>query len=152
MFNKKGFTLVELMAVIAIIGILSGIAIMAVSKYQQQTQKKVYENYEKQLKDASVNYYTKYTGNIPTDSTTLELDTLISESLIEPLSDPVDNSKKCMATVSVTNQGNVEDRKDEDMTQGLDENGNITESNTVNIDLKYEVCLECSQYKSKACK
>ena len=43
--NKNGFTLVELMAVIAILGILSGVVIMAVSSYTEKSRKEVYKNF-----------------------------------------------------------------------------------------------------------
>ncbi|MBP3800377.1 MAG: prepilin-type N-terminal cleavage/methylation domain-containing protein, partial [Bacilli bacterium] len=58
MLNKKGITLVELMAAIAIVGILSGIAIMSVTKYQEKTRKDVYKNHETNLKDGVINYFT----------------------------------------------------------------------------------------------
>ena len=37
-----------------------------------------------------------------------------------------------------------------DMGQGIDADGNIIDSNISNIDLKYKVCLICSQYKTSA--
>ena len=147
MLNKKGFTLVEVLATIAIVGILSGLVVMAVTKYQIKTRNKVYENYLKQLREASVNYYTVNTGSIPSNSTNLSFDTLLSENLIETLTDPADNSKTCTATITVTNvNGIVPGGQSSDMGQGLDENGNIIESNTKNISLKYNICLTCSDY------
>ena len=154
MLNKKGFTLVELLATIAIIGILSGIAIMAVTKYQQNARKELYSNYEKNLKSAATNYYTIHTGDIPasSESVTLDLNKLMEENLIESLSDPMDNSKKCDAYVTFTNNGNTgTGDQSSDMSQGLDENGNITKSNIKNLDLKYKVCLQCQYYNSKDC-
>lgn len=42
--NRKGYTLVEVLAVVAILGILSGVATMAVSHYLSKTREKAFEN------------------------------------------------------------------------------------------------------------
>ena len=41
--NKKGFTLVELLATIVILGVLSTIGITSTSKYLTQSRKKSYK-------------------------------------------------------------------------------------------------------------
>ena len=47
MKNKKGFTLLELLAVLIILGILMVLAYMGVSRYIRQTNDALYEDYEK---------------------------------------------------------------------------------------------------------
>ena len=44
MNNKKAFTLMELLAVIIILGLLMAIAIPSISKYIEQSRKKTYVN------------------------------------------------------------------------------------------------------------
>ena len=41
--NKKAFTMVELLGVLVILGILSGVSVTAVYKYKEKAQKQAYE-------------------------------------------------------------------------------------------------------------
>ena len=54
--NKKGFTMVELLAVITILGIISGIAIISVSGYLTSTRQKTMENLATTAYDGMLNY------------------------------------------------------------------------------------------------
>lgn len=148
MNTNKGFTLVELIAVIALLGILSGIAIGTVSKYQIKARNDTYKNYEDNLKSASQNYFLYNTGEIPEVESTKNIDgnILIQENYLDEMVDPVNNKKKCKATVKVTNNGNATTNETLD-----NDNSNITTSNTTNINLDFKVCLECENYKSKGC-
>ncbi|WP_407276782.1 pilin [Halothiobacillus sp. DCM-1] len=66
---QKGFTLIELMIVIAIIGILAAIAIPAYQDYTIRAQVSEGLSLADGLKTPSVEYYTN-TGNWPTNTTT----------------------------------------------------------------------------------
>ena len=57
--KNKGFTFIEVLAVIVLLGVISTIAIMAVSKYIIKGRKAVYSNYEKNLEVAAGSYLTK---------------------------------------------------------------------------------------------
>ena len=66
---QKGFTLIELMIVIAIIGILAAIAIPAYQDYTIRAQVSEGLSLADGLKTPTVEYYTN-TGNWPTNGTT----------------------------------------------------------------------------------
>ena len=67
--NKKGLTLVELLAVIVVIAILAGIAVASVSYITEKGKKGVYENYENTLKGAAELYLLEKTDKIPNEPT-----------------------------------------------------------------------------------
>ena len=44
--NKKGFTMIELLATITLLGIMLTLAVVSVSKYLDQTKNTIYKDYE----------------------------------------------------------------------------------------------------------
>ena len=58
MINKKGFSLVELLAVIVLIGVLFGIAVPSYSKYIEKTKEAKCETEKKAVLDATKTYIT----------------------------------------------------------------------------------------------
>ena len=54
--NKKGFTLIELIAVIAILGLLLMVVIPATSRIMATNDKREYEEYYKLIKYAAIKY------------------------------------------------------------------------------------------------
>ena len=60
MRNRKGFTLIELMIVVAIIGILAAIAIPQFASYRQRAQDSAAKSALKNLATAQENYYAEY--------------------------------------------------------------------------------------------
>ena len=86
--DKKGFSLVELMAAVTIIGILSAMGVMAVSRAIVSSQKKTYKNYENQMIGAAKNYLTTHTDDVIVGTQKITLKTLQDNGYIENLVDP----------------------------------------------------------------
>ncbi len=61
--QKKGFTLVEIMIVVVIIGLLAAMAIPAFQKVRQASQDKAVLNNARQLSAAADQYYLEYGGS-----------------------------------------------------------------------------------------
>ena len=104
MKNKKGFTLVEALAAVVILGILSATAIMGYSKYVKTAQ----DNYNKKQEDlvtqAGRDYFNDNRGKLPQapgEERCVLLDTLISNKYIGQVTDYKksscggENSKVC---------------------------------------------------------
>ena len=133
--NKKGFTMIELMATITLLGIMSTLAVVSVSKYLNKSKKAVYRDYEDTLKNATTNYFLDHTGLLPeindVRGTKVLATTLVNEGYLENMKDPKNNSLYCnnSSYVIVTRKDNV----------------------GFNMDLEYRVCLVCSKYKSSSC-
>ncbi len=133
--NKKGFTMIELLATITLLGIMLTLAVVSVSKYLDQTKNTIYKDYEETLKSATTNYFLNHTGLLPSvndpNGTKVLATTLIDEGYLENMKDPKNNSLNCNnnSYVIVTRKDNV----------------------GFNMDLEYKICLVCSKYKSSSC-
>lgn len=132
--NNKGFTLVEIIAAIAILSILSGTAVLAVTKYTNKAKKEAYKNYEANLKSAATNYLTTHPEFAFDESLTLSAKTLIEEGLLESMTDPINKDSSCNTNSYVTILGTYDN------------------DNSYNLTYNYKVCLKCASYTSPACK
>lgn len=137
MKRKNGFTLVEMLAVIILIAIISAIATVAITRTLKNAKKSTYKMIEKNLQSATETYLTDNSALIPPittpnlSSVTVTLSTLISNEYLPPVKDPDKKDSTCDATLStiiVTRNNNTE-----------------------NVDLSYKVCLVCSKYKTDGC-
>lgn len=133
MKNKKGYTMMELLAVIIILGILMTLAYVGVTKYLKQTKDTVYKDFEKNITAGAENYLVEHSSKIPKVGEKLVIDVskLVCEGYIESLEDPVKTNKTCNieSYAIITRKDNTE----------------------YNMDIEYTACLKCSNYESPAC-
>lgn len=126
--NKKGFTLVELLAVIVIIGLLSGIAVVAYNTFIDNARERVYKTYEDTMKAEAEMYLIDNSSMIPAvgGQTRIEIEDLG----IDPIQNPDDSNDLCLNSyVKITRGANI----------------------GINYNLTYDVCLKCNSYKSAVC-
>ena len=72
--NKKGFTMLELLAVIIILSILMTIGYMAVSQYLGQAYDATYSDFEENIEAGAANYLIEHTGSIPNEGESIVID------------------------------------------------------------------------------
>ena len=110
MKNNKGFSLVELLAVIAILGILFGIGIQAYSRYREKSKIEAYDTMAKSASQAAEEYKMEHPA-----VTEINFDTLFNGGYLSSITNPGDNSSSCVGTVNISVKTGDEDSK-------LDEN------------------------------
>lgn len=124
--KNKGFTLVELLGTIVIIGIIFAIAIPSVTYIIRASKKRAYRAHENTMKKAATAYLTDNSAKIPAkgEKCFINVDTLVAEKYIDSLSDPEDKARNCHEGSYV----------------------NVYRSNEdINISLTYEPYLNCSK-------
>ena len=119
--SKKGFTIVELLAAVAIIAIVSGVGMISYSSLINRSADKVFEEYQDSLYAASYNYLSK---NINKQSVhlTFPLNLKITDLKIDPIKNPRDKNQTCV------------------------DDSYIMIAKNANCDIlsfSYEVCLKC---------
>lgn len=124
--NKKGFTLVELLTVIVLIALVSGIGVVSYEHFIAGGNNKYYEILEDTIELAGSDYFTDHRDKIPYNDETSEvsLGDLVDSKYIEPVKDSKGNTCE---------EGHLYARR-------------------VNGHLIYEVCLECDNYQSDEAK
>ena len=129
MIDKNGFTLVELLGVIVVIAILSGLAVVSFNGVISSGKKGLYKNYEKTLEGATKNYYIDNISDIPAVSSNARIfyETLLDGKYIDELEDP--NGGDCSSSYV-------------DVTRGAD-NGN-------NFNLTYKACVVCTSKDNRS--
>ena len=94
--NNKGFTLVEILAVVAILGILSGLAIMAYQRYVEVTKQKAYNIMIKSAQNAMDEYLMDHPG-----ATSVTFEELYEGDYLERPTDPSEKKEMCRGRVLV---------------------------------------------------
>ncbi len=108
--NKKGFTLVELLGAIVILGIISTIAIVSLTKVLESSHKKYYDTQVKLFQAAGQTYFSDHKDLLPTINfgvNRVNLGVLIDQGYINEIVDY--NKKECYTDersyVTVTRRG-----------------------------------------------
>ena len=123
--NKKGFTLVELLAVITIMGIIMAVAVGAVFIHLQNSREQAMETIASSSYDGAVMYMMDNNIMLEADETkTLTIEELYNDHRIDRPIDPYDNKTVCSGEVTVIN-------KTTSLTAGLE-------------DYQYTVTVNCS--------
>ncbi len=105
---KKGFTLVELLAVIVILGIVLMATIPIVSNLINDASQKAFNTNSELLSKAAESYYVENVGDLPTGvgkTTLVYLDTLVDGGFMNAIKNPDDESQYCIGYVLVTKTG-----------------------------------------------
>lgn len=101
--NKQGFTMVELLAALAILAIFSGIAVIAVTRYQEKARKDSYEAMEASAFSAAQNYIQDKGIVVSTSSPkTFKVSDLVDEGYLPKLQDPRSKDSYCHNGSTVT--------------------------------------------------
>ena len=110
MKNNKGFTLIELIAVVTIIGVLSTSAIVGISRNIDNNHKTYCSENGELMKIAARDYFNDNRTKLPTEvgaESCVSLETLENEEYIEKMVDYADNvcdgAKSSVCAVKQTN-------------------------------------------------
>ena len=140
--KKNGFTLVELLAVVVILGIIMAIAVVSYIGNLQKSKDKTFDMTEKDFQSAASNAYIQYLSNqdlrmstifdnlIYDNKTTIYLKDLINYDYIKKVKNPYNTEEMCDF-----------------------ENSYVIMEKTIGAkdDFNYQVCLICGDHQSDAC-
>lgn len=127
--NKKGFSLVELLATIVIIAILSGIATISYNTFIKQSEDNTFERYQDTMHSEAVAYFLDNPGEVSS----------------VPLDDGTNYKRLSLAILNTKAINNPVDKDDLCPNSYVDVARN---ANSSIISLKYNVCLECKSFKN----
>lgn len=101
--NNKGFTMVEMLAAVAILAIVSGIAVSSYTRYQENARNDSYEAMEQSAFSAAQSYILEKGLIIPEepDTRTIEVSTLVDTGYLSNLEDPRTKGDMCHAGSTV---------------------------------------------------
>ena len=88
---KKGFTLVELLAVLVVIGLVAGITIPVVDKILDSSRRKAHEEQVKMVEKRAEDYLTTHMNLLTDEDIYISVTTLINEGYFDQdeLIDPI---------------------------------------------------------------
>jgi len=125
--NKKGFTIVELLAVIVIVSIVGMLALIGYTSYLDHARQKAYDVMARSASNAASEYAMDYLG---VKSVTFEK--LYEEDYLEYPQDPSDSGKMCRGRVDIIEESEVKPVSDDENTNTTnnDDGENIDDENT----------------------
>ena len=101
--NKRGFTLIEMLAVVAILGILSTIASVLVSRYLNRANTSAYDTMAQSLYESSQNYIMDHMDLLEKTSFTINSSDLLENDYIDEMKNPKNENENCTADISIKN-------------------------------------------------
>lgn len=122
--SNKGFTLIEILGAIVILGILMGIGVISYTRYRRQAVETSYNLIKKNAVSAAENYFM---DNVSEE--TVELHELVEKSYLDTVNDPEKKNKTCDGTVTIIDK-NISDE-------------NSLQKNTYKVYLKCEKRTSC---------
>ena len=123
--KNKGFTMVELLAVIAILGIMTGLAMSAYTRYKESARNKGYDI----MASSAISGAESYIMDNPA-ATEVNFDTLVNNGYLEDTIDPADSNNNCTGTVRISKQASSDPTK-------LNENSFVVDMCCSNINYQY---------------
>ena len=123
MKNNKGFSLVELLAVIVVLGILITVATFTYQSILNNSKNKVYKEYEITMQDAAMMFVIK--NGVPSGSK-ITMSDLVNNQYLDKFVDPKDAKDCPNSYVTVIANSNYSD-------------------------ISYNACLICNSYKTENC-
>lgn len=107
---KKGFTLIEVVGIIVILGVIALFSIPSLTKTLKQSSDKSYEDYEKNIKIAAESYFHGETDGTINDKYFVKVGTLAEEGYLKKQVNPRTNIETSdEATITITkNADNTE--------------------------------------------
>ena len=108
--NNKGFTLIEILASVTILSILTVLSFIAFSRYGNWSKKKAYDYMAKSASTAAEQYVMDYSAAVVSSEEAMEADsydrgiklkTLVDKGYLNNVTDPKDKSKECAGRVVI---------------------------------------------------
>lgn len=106
--NKKGFTMVELLAVIVLLGVLGTIGVVATNKYLVQSREKSYRILSQTIYEAYENCAIEGNCELPAPGDALKCTSdnlkklLVDKRYLENLKNPYNGHEDCTGTITVS--------------------------------------------------
>lgn len=107
--NNKGFSLIEMLAAVVILGVLGTIAVVGTTKYINQSRKKAYIVMSESIYEAAMNcqtkgdcttggYFVNFRGSTTNSNSSRDL---IAKGYIDELKNPISKNEQCQGTVMI---------------------------------------------------
>lgn len=154
MKNRYGFTLIEMLGTIVILGVLGTIAVAGVTKYLKQSRQKAYD----MLKDAAyeaVSNCASESNCILSDNAEFTVAELIEKGYLDSFKNPKNSSEECTGKVvvkvkSATGTGKITESNTGDCESGNCINGNKkVEVDEAYSSYLYKVTVNCSGFTNQ---
>ena len=122
--DKQGYTVFELLAVIAILGLLFSIGVVSYNRIIRKSNETVYEAYRDGMHEAVITYVMEHPIANGTNEATITLSELIADKKIDYINNPKDKNDKCLGSYVTVKRNDID---------GV-------------VNYEYNVCLVCNDY------